>query len=203
MQRLEIDLVPMALHGTSIAKTHPTAWKKIRRYYYALYGDTCTICEYWDEERTEIEAHEVWEYTITGPDTGVQRLKDVDTLCRNCHRFKHYGRSQIVLPPPDMRALNEHAMKVNGWTRADLKQHIKEKGDEFRVRNEIIWEQDLKPWLPYLCGRCHKVTRGLNYDNGWLCKRCTEAVEYEEWLDASATNPDYEEYAAMVAERND
>ena len=195
--KLELDLIPMPLFGLSIAQTQRTAWKKLR--YWALESEGC--CEICDSETDKLEVHEKWTYTVNGI-TGIQRLSDLFVLCADCHRFKHYGRSEIVLTPRQLAELKQHAMRVNGCSVQDLNRHIKSAEYRWRQLNKLVWTQDFSPWLPYQCYRCD-AKRGLEYRGFWICARCAEKEDYEYLMgDDNWTSEYSEEYIGPAAMRD-
>jgi len=145
--KLEVEFVPMQLWGTSIANRYPQQWDRLRKECYRRAGYRCEICG-GQGRNWPVEAHEVWEYIIDeSSKTACQRLVRLIALCPDCHRFKHFGRSQSVLPKAQLQALIVHACHVNGCTPVELDEHIRQAKASRTLRNSYTWTQDLSLFL--------------------------------------------------------
>jgi hypothetical protein len=145
--RLEVELIPMQLWGTSIANRYPRQWDKLRKECYQRAGYRCEICG-GHGQSWPVEAHEVWEYDIDDSSkTASQRLVRLIALCPDCHRFKHFGRSRSVLPEARIQALIEHACRVNRCTPVELAESVRQAKSSWTLRNSYTWTQDLSPFL--------------------------------------------------------
>lgn len=85
-----------------------------------------------------LEAHERWEYD---EENAVQRLKDIIAVCPACHAAIHIGRTQLK---GDARAAEEHFMKVNGCTYAQMRAALGAANADHIRRNKIgEWKLDI------------------------------------------------------------
>lgn len=179
---LTIDLVPEPLHGKSLAQTQRWTWQKLTRTYKEYVANKqdnsepcCEICG--DRgKKWAVDIHELWEY-IKIDKTGIQKLCGLMALCPQCHAFKHYGRSQLVLTSSQLTELKRHVRGINNWTVQELRLHITQAGDLYRQRSKLEWTQDFSAFLPAECQDCGK-TRGAypwnlgKYSTSWTCTKC-------------------------------
>jgi hypothetical protein len=144
---LEIELVPKALWGMSLAQTNRKQWDKLRLECYANAQFKCEICG-GTGTNGRIEAHEVWEYvTYTSTMVGIQKLVRLIALCPNCHAFKHFGRSNARLSKQVIMQIVLHAKRVNGWSAEEFRAHQSIKFNEWELRNRYLWTQDLSAFF--------------------------------------------------------
>jgi hypothetical protein len=168
MIKLEIEVVPKPLWYINVRTQFPKAWDILRRQTYKAAHYRCEICggigvcphneientSEWitisqpsvcqdcREKINPIEAHEIWEYTITG-NTGLQKLIGLICLCPTCHDVKHWGRSGLVYSAERMQELTEHICRINDWKASDLRRYLAQLQIEWDYRNTLEWTQDL------------------------------------------------------------
>ena len=82
-------------------------WNHIRYNSYDRWGHRCQLCgkqfgTLWSKIASEkelehpgpVDCHEVWEWSrIEGTDIGIQKLKEVMVVCKDCHATFHEGRT--------------------------------------------------------------------------------------------------------------
>lgn len=88
-----------------------------------------------------VEAHEVWDFNF---DTWTQTLTDIIALCPLCHLSIHIGRAQRI---GRYEEAVEHIMRVNGWTRNHVEEHIEQVKMECDERSEFSWELDISKFV--------------------------------------------------------
>lgn len=146
--RLEIELVPRALWGLSLAKTlKRSEWDRLRYAAYSDAGHRCEICAGMGaggpaRNPGGLEAHEIWEYEVSGQ-SGVQRLKRIVALCPSCHKCKHMGRSRKVASPEQFADLKRHFLRVNSIPPWEYDDYLAEVVEVMMFRDSLEWSQDL------------------------------------------------------------
>ncbi len=119
--KLAIEPRPASTWGITLANLLPKKeWDEIRRQVYWEADYECVIC---GSNSSKLHAHEVWTFDDK---KHIQRLVNIECLCRLCHDVKHFGRSSQVYPKDYQRKLIEHWCKVNKKTRADFQRHLAE-----------------------------------------------------------------------------
>ena len=83
-----------------------------------------------------MEAHEIWDYD---DEENIQSLKGIICLCEQCHKVKHFGRTQTLGKEEKDKAI-QHMMKVNGWTFGRTFKHIGESVVQWNKRECFEWE---------------------------------------------------------------
>lgn len=135
--KLTIDLVPSTCWFSNVrSEVSKEDWDKIRRDTYKKAKYKCEICG-GKGEKHPVECHEIFHYN---DDTKLQTLASLIALCPSCHRCKHFGLWQLKGKEEDCI---EHMMKVNGWTRQQVKQHVAESFKEWDERSRYDWDLDL------------------------------------------------------------
>ena len=130
-RRLLLDLVPQSAWGSNLRSRYPEHWDVLRKHSYRRAGFACECCGV--NER--LECHEIWDYTAPP----VQRLVRLIALCAMCHSSHHYGLARVrgIVDVVDV-----HLMRVNGWTRGELEEHVRGAFRVMRERNKIEWQTD-------------------------------------------------------------
>jgi hypothetical protein len=141
--RLTIELVPRPLWGKSLATLYRKQWDVFRKECYAAAGHKCEICGGVGEGKRKLEAHEVWQYTITG-NRGLQTLIRLIALCPTCHAGKHLGRTVSVMPEAERDKVVAHMARVNGWDNPDrVRTYYNETVTQWEKLNDLEWSQDI------------------------------------------------------------
>ncbi len=144
--KLDFELVPDGCWGYNLRSVlKKEGWDAIRKSAYARADGRCMIC---GAPSSRLEAHEVWSYSVL-EGRGVQKLENVIALCSACHAVVHIGRTQLK---GDVRAAEEHFMRVNGVTYAEYRKALGEANKKHSELNRIgEWSFDLsklKEFLP-------------------------------------------------------
>ena len=71
----------------------------------------------------------------------MQHLTGLIALCPTCHKVKHWGRSEVV--GENMRALREHMMSINVWTRDMVDAAVTYEFEVWNRRNKTHWTLNL------------------------------------------------------------
>jgi 5-methylcytosine-specific restriction endonuclease McrA len=137
---LTIELVPADQWGANLSQSLKGArWDVLRRETYRRAGYRCEVCGGIGEAHP-VEAHEIWEYTQTGPAVGVQRLVRLIALCPACHQVKHFGLAQVN---GRERMALAHLAAVNDWTLEEAAGHVGEAFSLWEWRNRLTWTLEL------------------------------------------------------------
>lgn len=117
-------------------------WDAVRRTVYARARGKCMVC---GAPCKRLDAHEQWEYD---EGNAVQRLKGVIAVCPACHAVIHIGRTSLK---GDIRAAEEHFMKVNGCTYAEYCAALGEANRAHIRRNKVPeWKLDISALINYI-----------------------------------------------------
>lgn len=134
---LKVELVPEPAWWSNLrSNLTPTNWQKLRRIVVAAANQECEICRFKNNHRSP-DVHEQWSYD---EERGVQKLERMIALCTYCHASVHHGRSTAT---GNQEIVEEHLMKINGWSRKTLEEYLDERYAEWRRRNEIDWKLDI------------------------------------------------------------
>lgn len=140
--KLNFEFVPDGCWYSNLRSIMPDKWKIIRKNAVARAGGRCMIC---GAPSSRLEAHERWEYD---EQHAVQRLKDVIAVCPACHAVIHYGRTSLK---GDARAAEDHFMKVNGCSYAEMRAALGRANADHARRNAVPeWSLDVRAALGYL-----------------------------------------------------
>lgn len=134
--KLNFEMVPDGCWYSNLRSLiSPRQWDALRKKAYARADGRCMIC---GAPSKRLEAHERWEYD---EENAVQRLKDIIAVCPACHAAIHIGRTQLK---GDARAAEEHFMKVNGCTYAQMRAAMGAANADHIRRNKISeWKLDI------------------------------------------------------------
>ena len=132
---LTAELVPSGLWWVNLRSIlRPSDWDALRAAVYEGAGHRCEICG-GAGRRHPVEAHEVWSWTGRS-----QRLVRLVALCPRCHFVKHAGRAKLLGRENDVI---DQLRRVNDWTEAQARAHLKEAWNDWACRNAEEWEPDL------------------------------------------------------------
>jgi hypothetical protein len=113
-------------------------WDFLRSEAKQRFNNRCAIC---GKTNCRLEAHERWDYDL---ENGIQVLKDVVSICHDCHSAIHYNRTALK---GDVERAENHYMKVNNCSYSQLKQDLGLANLEHQKRNQVSeWKLDLS-WL--------------------------------------------------------
>ena len=134
--KLNFELVPDSCWYSNLRSLLTKGqWDALRKKAYARAGGKCMVC---GAPSKRLEAHEQWEYDEKN---AVQRLKNIIAVCPACHAVIHIGRTQLK---GDIRAAEEHFMKVNDCTYAEYRAALGEANAAHIRRNRVPeWGLDI------------------------------------------------------------
>lgn len=139
-------MIPASIWGQNLRSLYRDRWKKLSREIREQCGHRCQICG-----GASMGCHEEWEYEYNASASsgyGVQRLREVVSLCEACHVVKHLGRAALQ---GQTKAAMRHWAFVNGWP---LRKADKERDKAWlgwQHRNQFRWRLDLS-WIKWHYG---------------------------------------------------
>lgn len=138
-RKLEFELVPDGCWYSNLRTIlNKAQWDYIKEYAKKKANGRCMIC---GRQTQRLEAHEKWSYDI---DTATQKLQDVIAVCHDCHSVIHIGRTSLK---GNLTLAEDHYMKVNGVSYAEMKHDLGLANEEHKKRNNVSeWKLDLT-WL--------------------------------------------------------
>lgn len=132
---LEIELVPQSSWYNNLRKLlNSKDWTVLSRFVRS--DGTCDICGR-HLPQSKLDAHEKWSYN---DETGVQKLEDILSLCKDCHRVKHIGRAQAV---GEEALAKNWFMKVNKCSESDYDEAMEEAFIKWQERSQHEWTLDV------------------------------------------------------------
>jgi hypothetical protein len=132
---LEIELVPQSSWYNNLRKFLSSKdWTVLSRFVRS--DGTCDICGR-HLPMSKLDAHEKWSYN---DETGVQKLDDILSLCKDCHRVKHIGRAQAVGEEALAKAW---FMEVNKCSESDYDEAMEEAFIKWQERSQHEWTLDV------------------------------------------------------------
>jgi len=133
---LYIDMIPKTSYFKNVRSIfNDDDWNLIRHHIYERVNNRCECCGI--KKNKYLDAHERWIYDYN---SCTQKLIRIIALCRLCHQTTHYGHSRVF---KDIKKINEHLMKVRGFSEEELKNHIKDAYEIWKDRNKINWNIDV------------------------------------------------------------
>ncbi|MFA5416934.1 MAG: HNH endonuclease [Bacteroidales bacterium] len=135
--KLEIELVPQTSFYNNVRSHVSTEeWDILRRECYQNASYKCEICggigDQWP-----VECHEKWEYDDI---KHIQKLTGFIALCPNCHKVKHFGRTQLF---GEEDLATSHFMKVNNLNKFEAKIEINKAIHIWEIRSQYNWILDI------------------------------------------------------------
>ena len=139
MRKLEFEMIPDGCWKYNLRNIlSKKLWDFIRLDAKERANGKCHIC---GRVHKRLEAHEKWKYD---EENGVIILEDVLALCPDCHKTIHIGRTSLV---GDITKAEDHYMKVNGCSYAEMKEDLRTANEIHRHRNQVDeWKMDIS-WL--------------------------------------------------------
>jgi 5-methylcytosine-specific restriction endonuclease McrA len=132
---LEFELVPKPAWRNNLRKIlSQDDWRAISKFVRSEHK--CDICGR-HLPAYQLDAHEKWSYN---DDTCTQKLEDILSLCKDCHRVKHIGRAQVV---GEEDLAREWFMKVNQCSLEDYRDALEEAATIWRKRSRHGWQLDI------------------------------------------------------------
>lgn len=141
--KLEFELVPDGCWKSNLRNMiSKKAWDFLRAEAKERAGGKCMIC---GKQTSRLEAHERWSYDA---EKGIQKLEDIISVCRDCHQAIHIERTHLT---SDWQRIEDHFMKVNGCTYAQMRKLMGEANEKQRELNKVSeWAIDLSYLKRYI-----------------------------------------------------
>ena len=145
-QSLEKELSKYKLWGNLIPKRSfyvnlrkvltKNQWDLLRNFVYKKDSYKCFICGI---SEVPLEAHEHWKYDY---ENSIQKLHDINSLCRLCHLNNHLGLASILTREGklDSRIIVEHWCKINQEKIINFKHYKKKVKRLWELRNQFEWK---------------------------------------------------------------
>ena len=145
-QSLESELSKYKLWGSLIPKKSFNAnlrkvlkknkWDSLRNFVYEKDSYKCSIC---DISGVKLEAHENWKYDY---DNSIQKLQDLNALCKMCHLNIHLGLATILAHESklDFHKLVEHWCKTNDEEIIGFRDYQTKVKRLWDLRNQFDWK---------------------------------------------------------------
>lgn len=142
---LNIELIPDGCWKENLRTMFPQkVWDVIRKQAYKEADGKCMIC---GRKVNRLEAHERWNYD---EENGIQILKDVIAVCKNCHECIHIQRTTLI---GREKEASEWFMKVNNCSYVDYLHCVGKANEDQKRRNKVSeWKVDLRYLQKYLQG---------------------------------------------------
>lgn len=137
---LRIEMIPQTAFGASLKNLlTPNAWKAVRTRAYAAAGHVCQVC---GSAHGAVECHEVWEYHTPASEEvwGVQTLKALLCLCKDCHAMFHPGLANLSGKSAEVA---ERTRLVNAWSISEYQQFSRWCNALHAFRSKFDWLLDL------------------------------------------------------------
>lgn len=139
--KLNVELIPRTCHGSNVRTLIPNKyWNRLRKKSYENADFKCEVCGQKGKDqgyKHDLECHEIWSYN---PETGVQKLEGLISLCPLCHLCKHIGRALAMRKTKKVYA---HMRSVNKITQEELDTYLDEVFFEYKEFSKIKWTIDL------------------------------------------------------------
>lgn len=139
MRKLNIELIPDSCWYSNLRSVlSKKAWEFIKKDARERTNGKCAIC---GKKVKILDTHEVWQYDEK---SCTQKLVDVIAICKDCHSAIHMERTSLL---GDIERAENHYMKVNGISYAEMKKDRQIANDKHRKLNEVSeWKLDAT-WL--------------------------------------------------------
>ena len=133
---LTVELTPRTVSGKSLSTMLTTdEWDTIRQDVYAKYNHTCPHCS-----APADRANVLWHYNMN---TRIQTLVGIEATCAQCGLVSHY---QAVQDERTGGMAHQHLMQTNGWTLAQVQEHLTHAMAQYEMRSAVSWTMDAS-WL--------------------------------------------------------
>lgn len=135
--KLELQLIPSTAFFQSLRKALGPRWALVSKAVRDSKGRTCEICGWVECPPSYTECHEVWDFDTKAHK---QILKGFECLCPVCHQVHHWYHSKGS--GVDMKALVDHACKINNCSIEEWKLHIETATDKWYTLSAVNFELD-------------------------------------------------------------
>lgn len=138
-KKLNFELVPDGCWHSNLRHIlSREQWEWIKKDAKERFDGKCAIC---GKKSKILDAHEVWEYDSK---KGIQKLKDVISVCKDCHSAIHIDFTAVK---GNLDKAEEQYMKVNNCSYVQMKKDLDLAHKEHNRLNQVSeWAIDIS-WL--------------------------------------------------------
>lgn len=133
---LTIELIPHSNWNKNVRSEFKKDWDWIKRLSYKNAGYRCEICGNIGESHP-VECHEIWDFN---PETQIQKLMGLISLCPTCHKIKHSG---LAITNGEESLVISHLNKINKWKDEDSYKYLNEAFQIYEILSRFDWQLDL------------------------------------------------------------
>lgn len=143
--KLTIELVPYDSFQKNLHHLlSKNDWNLIRKHTYKKYGYCCGICK---KSNVVLSAHEEWVYKVNSKKkkTGTQKLKNILSLCEECHMIKHIAFADELARQGklNMDNLLNHFYTINKCNEDVFVEHYNESIKKWNELSDIKFKIDI------------------------------------------------------------
>lgn len=156
--KLSIELVPATCWYSNVrSNVRPSTWDRLQQEVFQAANYRCQICGGTGPAHP-VEAHEIWSYD---DHRMVQTLKDLISLCPNCHEVKHIGHA---LKSGRTKRVIEWLCLVNHFDADQALAYIDYSFKVHGIRSQFQWRLDLSVLVSKYRLKLdkHGIEQGLN-----------------------------------------
>jgi hypothetical protein len=131
-------MIPRSMFGVNLRALIPEEWKRISWEFRENFGHRCQVCG-----GAPVDCHEDWEYIFDGSarcGEGVQRLRRLACLCKDCHALKHLGKTGLQ---GRTDGAMRHLAAVNSWPLQKAYEESDKAWADWELRNGFQWTIDV------------------------------------------------------------
>jgi len=135
--KLWASLIPKGSFFANLRKAlTKKQWDSLRKFVYEKDSYRCFKC---GESGVKLEAHENWKYNYKN---SIQKLHDVNALCKMCHLNNHLGLAAILAREGklDQHKLAEHWCKINQVEKTSFRDYQEKVWRLWELRNQFEWK---------------------------------------------------------------
>ena len=137
---LYVDLIPQQSWFQSVRECIDSVdWERIKEMSKKRANFRCELCGASPNYKLKnyLECHERFLYD---KDNGIQKLVRFVCLCTKCHHVTHWGLSIVE---GRTEATCKHLMEVNKWDEERVSEHVKNRFEQWEIKNGMTWSIDL------------------------------------------------------------
>ena len=141
--KLNFELVPDGCWKSNLrAILSKKQWDYLKADAKERSNGRCATC---GKQTKFLDAHEVWEYDEI---KGVQKLKDIIAVCKDCHSVIHIGFTQLK---GDIVRAENHFMSVNKCSYVEMRKAMGEANLLHQKLNKVSeWSLDISYLQKYV-----------------------------------------------------
>ncbi|WP_414041584.1 hypothetical protein ACJU26_05865 [Acidithiobacillus sp. M4-SHS-6] len=134
------DLIPKSSHGSSLCNLLTAKdWSAIRKPLIEKVNHVCQSCG--RHQKRYLEAHELWEYHLPEfGNQGIQRLKGIVILCKDCHAMFHLAFAHIQ---GHYEKTMQRLMALHRWDTEAASRFLDNLNDRYDRYSTFAWSLDL------------------------------------------------------------